>query len=90
MSLGRYDIVLVSLGLYSPEVVYTLKTRIRDARFCEKREGGLKRSDSVDASGKRALKATREVTPQLFDESNVHQAWGPKIPGKGEIHEERS
>lgn len=65
------------MGLYLPEVVDELKTRIRDAKLCGKGEGGLRHSDRVDAIGKRALNATRECSPQLSDDRNFHEAWTP-------------
>lgn len=54
MSLARYDIFLLRLGLYLPEVVDELKTRIKYAGFRGKEEGGLMHNDRVDAIGKRA------------------------------------
>ena len=74
-SLLGYDVYLLSLGLYPPELVQELITKFGNARFYGKGEGGLIHSDSVDVIGKRALAAMREVSPQLFEERHFHEAW---------------
>ena len=75
VSLVGYDVYLLSLGLYPPEVVDDLKSRFRDAGFFGKDAGGLRYSDSVDEVGKRALKAMKQVRPELFNERNFDEAW---------------
>ncbi|CZT51302.1 probable alpha-methylacyl-coa racemase [Rhynchosporium secalis] len=60
-SLCQYDVFLLRLGLYGPEV----KERVRrehDEKFFD-----LRHADSVDEVGGRALKSMKRVHPELFD-----------------------
>lgn len=75
VSLVGYNVYLLSLGLYPPEVVDVLKSRFREAGFYGKGGGGLRHSDSVDEVGKRALNAMKQVRPELFDEKIYDEAW---------------
>lgn len=75
VSLVGYNVFLSSLGLYPPEVVDDLKSRFRGAGFHGKGDGGLRHSDSVNEVGRRALKAMKQLRPELFDESNFEEAW---------------
>ena len=83
MSLVGYDIFLLSLGYYLPEVVDELETRIREAGFCGKGEVGLRHSDSVDGTRKRALHATRQ-------RRGTSMRHGVQNTGKGKICDELS
>ncbi|KAF6237121.1 hypothetical protein HO173_004589 [Letharia columbiana] len=82
VSLVGYNVYLLSLGLYPPEVVDDLKSRFRDAGFYGKGEGGLRHSDSVDEVGKRALSAMKQVRPELFAKENFDEAWSQGFGAK--------
>ena len=75
VSLVGYDVYLLSLGLYEPEILESLKKEFGDAGFFGRGEGGLRHNDSVDEVGKRALKAMKELRPGLFDKNICHEAW---------------
>ena len=75
VSLVGYDVFLLSLGLYEPEVLDPLKKEFASSGFYGKGDGGLRHNDSVDEVGKRALKAMKELRPGLFDKENCHEAW---------------
>lgn len=82
VSLVGYNVYLLSLGLYPPEVVDDLKSRFRNAGFYGKGEGGLRHSDSVDEVGKRALSAMKQVRPELFAKENFDEAWSQGFGAK--------
>lgn len=60
-SLCQYDIFLLSLGTYSPEIQEKLRKE-HDPEFFD-----LRHYDSVDEVGKRSLKTMRRTHPELFD-----------------------
>ncbi|GKT53435.1 CaiB/BaiF family enzym [Colletotrichum tofieldiae] len=68
-SLCQYDIFLLSLGAYSPEVQARLR-KTHDPAFFD-----LRHHDSVDEVSKRALRSVRRVHPELFAEDLMHTAW---------------
>ena len=82
VSLVGYDIYLLSLGLYEPEILDSLKGDFRDAGFFGAGEGGLRHNDSVDEVGKRALKAMKERRPGLFDAENCLEAYSKAYDAK--------
>lgn len=74
-SLCQYDIFLLQLGAYPEDV----QKRIRSAH-----EGGffgLRHGDSVDEVGKRALKSMKKVSPALFREEMMNEAWSDAFKG---------
>ncbi len=73
-----YDIFLLNLGLYPPEMEAELKKNYRDAGFYGKGEGGLRHSGSVAEIGRRALAAMRKISPRFFDDRHF---WYPGNPG---------
>ena len=75
VSLVGYDVYLMSLGLYEPEVLEPLKADFKAAGFFGAGEGGLRHNDSVDEIGKRALKAMREQRPELFNAENCLEVY---------------
>ncbi|KAL8783089.1 MAG: hypothetical protein Q9195_009495 [Heterodermia aff. obscurata] len=75
VSLVGYDVYLMSLGLYEPQVLESLKEEFRVAGFFGAGVGGLRHNDSVDEVGKRALKAMRKQRPGLFNAENCHEAY---------------
>ena len=81
-SLVGYNVYLLSLGLYPPEVVDELKLRFRDAGFYGKGEGGLRHNDSVNEVGKRALNAMKQIRPELFSERNFDEVWSQAYGAK--------
>ena len=50
--------------------------------FMEKEKAGLMHDDLVDDVGKRALKAMRQVIPELFDDGNFDKAWSQGFGAK--------
>ncbi|KAF9874033.1 caib baif family enzyme [Colletotrichum karsti] len=68
-SLCQYDVFLLSLGAYSPEVQAKLR-KTHDPAFFE-----LRHHDSVDEVSKRALRSVKRLHPGLFAEDMVHSAW---------------
>jgi hypothetical protein len=62
-SLCQYDIFLLALGTYSPEIQERLR-KMHDPEFFE-----LRHHDSVDEVGKRAMKTMRRTHPELFEEA---------------------
>ncbi|KAH7360452.1 CoA-transferase family III domain-containing protein [Rhexocercosporidium sp. MPI-PUGE-AT-0058] len=68
-SLCQYDVFLLGLGLYGPEV----KERVR--REHDKEFFDLRHADSVDEVGGRALKSMRRVHPKLFDKMLMQTAF---------------
>ncbi|TID02161.1 Formyl-CoA:oxalate CoA-transferase [Colletotrichum higginsianum] len=68
-SLCQYDIFLLSLGAYSPEVQARLR-KTHDPAFFD-----LKHHDSVDEVSKRALRSVKRLHPGLFSEDLMHTAW---------------
>ncbi|OLN94012.1 Formyl-CoA:oxalate CoA-transferase [Colletotrichum chlorophyti] len=68
-SLCQYDVFLLSLGAYPPEVQARLR-KTHDAAFFD-----LRHHDSVDEVSKRALRSVRRVHPGLFAEDLMHTAW---------------
>ena len=82
VSLVGYDVYLMSLGLYEPEVLEPLKEEFRVAGFFGAGEGGLRHNDSVDEVGKRALKAMRERRPGLFNAENCIEVYSEAYNAK--------
>jgi CoA-transferase family III len=68
-SLCQYDIFLLSLGVYSPEIQRRLRA-MHDPDFFK-----LRHHDSVDEVGKRALRTMRRTHPELFDPRHTHESW---------------
>ncbi|KAK0125115.1 hypothetical protein ONS96_008981 [Cadophora gregata f. sp. sojae] len=68
-SLCQYDVFLLGLGLYGPEV----KERVR--REHDEDFFGLRHADSVDEVGGRALKSMRRVHPELFERKLMQTAY---------------
>ncbi|KAI8175551.1 Formyl-CoA:oxalate CoA-transferase [Colletotrichum sp. SAR 10_70] len=68
-SLCQYDVFLLSLGAYSPEVQAKLR-KSHDPAFFD-----LKHHDSVDEVSKRALRSVKKLHPGLFAEDMMHSAW---------------
>lgn len=68
-SLCQYDVFLLGLGLYGPDV----KERVR--REHDEDFFGLRHADSVDEVGGRALKSMRRVHPELFDKKLMQRAY---------------
>ena len=69
VSLVQFDIFLLQLGLYPPEVIERMKKE-HDRDFFE-----LRHHDSVDEVGKRALKSMRRVHPGLFEKRMCHETF---------------
>ncbi|KAL0931763.1 caib baif family enzyme [Colletotrichum truncatum] len=65
-SLCQYDVFLLSLGAYSPEVQAKLRKAHDPAFF------GLRHHDSVDEVSKRALRSVKRLHPELFSEEMMH------------------
>ncbi|EFQ28570.1 CoA-transferase family III [Colletotrichum graminicola] len=70
-SLCQYDVFLLSLGAYPPEVQARLRKTHSPAFF------DLRHHDSVDEVGKRALHSVKHLHPELFAEDLMHRAWSP-------------
>ncbi|KAK2026788.1 CoA-transferase family III [Colletotrichum zoysiae] len=70
-SLCQYDVFLLSLGAYPPEVQARLRQTHSSAFF------DLRHHDSVDEVGKRALLSVKRLHPGLFAEDLMHRAWSP-------------
>ncbi|KAK1963509.1 CoA-transferase family III [Colletotrichum sublineola] len=68
-SLCQYDVFLLSLGAYPPEVQANLRKTHNPAFF------DLRHHDSVDEVGKRALCSVKRLHPELFAEDMMHRAW---------------
>ncbi|KAF6818911.1 caib baif family enzyme [Colletotrichum sojae] len=68
-SLCQYDMFLLSLGAYPPEVQARLR-KTHDPAFFD-----LKHHDSVDEVSKRALRSVKKLHPGLFAEDLMHSAW---------------
>jgi hypothetical protein len=68
-SLCQYDIFLLSLGTYPPEIKERLRAT-HDEAFFE-----LKHYDSVDEVGKRALATVRRTHPELFEEKHFGHSY---------------
>ncbi|KAI8297173.1 Formyl-CoA:oxalate CoA-transferase [Colletotrichum sp. SAR11_240] len=68
-SLCQYDVFLLSLGAYSPEVQAKLR-KSHDPAFFD-----LKHHDSVDEVSKRALRSVKKLHPGLFSEDMMHSAY---------------
>lgn len=68
-SLSQYNLFLLSLGPYPPEVQDELR-RCHDPQFF-----ALRHSDSVDEVGKRALRSIRRLHPGLFTDSMMQSAY---------------
>lgn len=68
-SLCQYDIFVMSLGQYPPEVQRRLKEE-HDGDFFE-----LRHSDSVDEVSRRALRSVRKLHPHLFSEDIMAHCW---------------
>lgn len=77
-SLCQYDIFLLSLDTYAPEIQERLRA-MHDKAFFE-----LKHHDSVDEVGKRALTTIRRTRPELFEDKHFGQSYsrGFKAPVK--------
>jgi len=69
VSLVQYDVFLMRLGLYPPEVIERMR-REHDGEFFQ-----LRHSDSVDEVGRRALRSMRRVRPGLFEERMFHESF---------------
>lgn len=74
-SLSQYDIFLLSLGAYSPEVQEQLWEN-HDRAFFD-----LKHSDSVDEVGSRALKSLKRLHPFLFSDGMMQSAYSNGFSG---------
>ena len=76
-SLVGYNVYLHSLGIYPPSVLEELKWRFREAGFYGHVHGkdGLRHNDSAEIVAKRAIAAMKQVSPTLFDEKHVHEAY---------------
>ncbi|KAH9900609.1 CoA-transferase family III [Xylariomycetidae sp. FL2044] len=74
-SLSQYDIFLLSLGAYPPEVQDQLRRR-HDGSFL-----AIRHSDSVDEVGGRAIRSIRRLHPALFSEDNVQSAYSEGFGG---------
>lgn len=68
-SLCQYDMFLLSLGAYPPEVQARLR-KTHDPAFFD-----LRHHDSVDEVSKRALRSVKKLHPGLFAEDLMHSAW---------------
>ncbi|TEA21175.1 Formyl-CoA:oxalate CoA-transferase [Colletotrichum sidae] len=68
-SLCQYDLFLLSLGAYPPEVQAKLR-KAHDPAFFD-----LRHHDSVDEVSKRALRSVKRLHPGLFAEDMMHSAW---------------
>jgi crotonobetainyl-CoA:carnitine CoA-transferase CaiB-like acyl-CoA transferase len=69
-SLCQYDIFLLGLGTYAPQIQEQIK-KMHDSSFFE-----LRHHDSVDEVGKRAMKTMRRTHPELFDEEkHTKETW---------------
>ncbi|KAF1985271.1 alpha-methylacyl-CoA racemase [Aulographum hederae CBS 113979] len=77
-SLCQFDILLLRLGTYSPEI----QQRLRDSHNPDFFE--LRHNDSVDEVGKRALRSLEKLHPLLFSDELMHEAYsrGFKAPVK--------
>jgi hypothetical protein len=75
-SLVQYDLFLLSIGLYSPELQCWLRKAHDPAFF------GLRHDDSVDEVGRRALHSMKRVHPYLFTEEMMQQAWSAAYCGR--------
>lgn len=68
-SLVQYDIFLLRLGLYPPNILKDIYQK-HDKEFLE-----LRHADSVDEVGGRALRSMKRTHPELFREEYMQRAW---------------
>jgi crotonobetainyl-CoA:carnitine CoA-transferase CaiB-like acyl-CoA transferase len=74
-SLVQYDLFLLSLGLYPPELQGWLR-KSHDPAFFH-----LRHDDSVDEVGRRALHSMKHIHPYLFTKEMMQQVWSTPYGG---------
>lgn len=75
-SLAQYNLFLLSLGAYPPDVLRQLRDK-HDRDFF-----ALRHHDSVDEVSRRALKSLRRLLPALFADDLTQQAFSPGFHGE--------